>query len=801
MIQRLAALVVLSCVCSGTAIVPQWPQCSVRSGVQGGPAILINGAPYAPILFVANNQFGRDEVLVDELRLAAGAGIGLFGIDVRLDWFSAPEKEAEVIDKFCKAHPEGYFLARIWLGPSLAWSKEHPDECIAKSPIESDATPGVARLEWASPSSEPWRTAAADMLRKRLCEIIEGPHGNRFIGVTLDYLQTGEWFYPDTDDFMDYSPANLKAFRAWLKKTYKRDKALREAWGQPEASIESAVFPTPQEREAALCGIFRDPVKNRSAIDMQQFQNGLIPETIAYFAAVTKEATVRRSLVGVYYGYTMELNNNGPRALVHSGHLGLGKLLECRDVDMLHAPFSYFERGPSQPGHLHAPVDSVSLHGKLHICEEDVYTYLAQKPPENLIAPGWDNATRTLTETLSVVRRDFGNALTHRCGMWYFDLLSDGRWNDKAIWNSAQSFHRMAAELRSEPPFRPEVAFVVDEVSPCFLRDTTHPLLIQSLSYWRAELDRIGTPVGYYLQSDLPRLPDSVKVMILANPFVITKQEAKAIKSFLNHGMTIVWNYAPDLIGPDGLDLARIEQATGIAVDMKLDDVPITIKSELTQETAEIEPKGWRPRFVVTSTGVDVVARYEATGEVSAAACPLSKGVSIYTATPRLPVGLMREVCRRAGVHLYRDTPGMTGVMGQYLVIHTDQQATHAFSWPVPCREVQRIVPPRAMPMRLKDDQEWTDQLPANTTVIYRLEAGGRRQRETDRCVCGLWSTAYSLIRARSWGRGRASRSRHCWRPRGTLRTRTLSRRKWLSSRKRKAISTGREGSREWARP
>jgi hypothetical protein len=183
--------------------------------------------------------------------------------------------------------------------------------------------------------------------------------------------------------------------------------------------------------------------------------------------------------------------------------------------------------------------------------------------------------------------------------------------------------------------------------------------------------------------------------------------------------MTIVWNYAPDLIGPYGLDLARIEQATGIAVDMKLDDVPIAIKSELTQETAEIEPKGWRPRFVVTSTGVDVVARYAATGEVSAAACPLSKGVSIYTATPRLPVGLMREVCRRADVHLYRDTPGMTGVMGQYLVIHTEQQAVHTLSWPSPCKEVQRLVPPRAAPMTLKDSCEWNDKLPANTTAIY----------------------------------------------------------------------------------
>jgi len=707
------------CVCAYAAAAPQWPQCGVRNGVAGSPAILIDGAPYAPMLFVANNQFDRDDILLKELRQAAEAGIKLFGIDVRLDWYSPPEKDAAIIDAFCNAHPEGYFMARIWLGPSAEWVKEHPGECVTKAVPENDAAPETTRLNLASPSSELWRTTTADMLRKRLREIVEGPHGNRFIGVTLDYLQTGEWFYPDTNDFMDYSEANLRGFRAWLKKTYKRDKALREAWGQPEVGLATASFPLPKDREAAYWGPFRDPVKQRPAIDMTRFQNELMANTIAYFAAVAKEATERRSLVGVYYGYTMELNNNGPRALVHSGHLALGRLLDCGDIDLLHAPFSYFERGLGQPGHLHAPVDSVALHRKLEICEEDSFTHLSEKPPEHLIAPGWNDRTANLAETLSVVRRDFGTAIMHRCGMWLFDLLSDGRWYEKEIWNSTQLLRRIAAETRSEPPFQPEVAFVVDENSPCFLRDTTHPLLLHSLSYWRAELDRISAPVGYYLQSDLPRIPESVKVLILADPFVLTKEEAKAIRSYLDRRATVVWNYAPDFIGPDGLDPGRIEAVTGIAVEAKFDDAPMNIKSALTDEMLEIDPNGWRPRFVVTSKDVDVVARYEATGEVSAAARQLGKGVSLYTATPRLPVGLMREVCHRAGVHLYRDTPGMTAVVGPYLFFHTDEEATHTFAWPGECGSVTRLVPSRATPMPLKEGSEWTDRLPAHTTALY----------------------------------------------------------------------------------
>lgn len=712
-------LLLLACV--NAAAAPQWPLCSVRNGVEGGPAIVIDGAPYAPILFVANNQFGRDEILLKELRDAAGAGIKLFGFNVRLDSQNAAEHEAAVIEAFCKANPDGYFMARVHLGPSGTWTEQHSGECITKAAPPEGAPPEKMKLHLASPSSASWRNETAALLRKRIREIVEGPHGNRFLGVTLEYLQTAEWFFPDTNDFMDYSDANLSAFREWLRKTYKRDKTLRKAWGQPEVTLDSAAFPSPADRDAPFWGPFRDPLKQRPAIDMARFQNELVAETIAYFAGVAKEATARRSLVGAYYGYTMELNNNGPRALVHSGHLGLGMLLACRDIDLLHAPFSYFERGLGQPVHFHAPVDSISLHGKIEICEEDLYTHLSEKPPGDLIAPGWNCRTTNAAETLSIVRRDFGAALMHRCGAWFFDLLSDGRWNEKLVWDAMPLLRRISAEARSETPFQPEIAFVVDENSPVFLSDTTYPILLQSMSFWRAELDRLGAPVGYYLQSDLPKIPASVRLLVLANPFALSKEELKAAKTFMDHGATVIWNYAPNFTGLDGLDPAGIEAATGIAVEAKFDDTPTKIKSALTDETVEIDPAPWRPRFVVTSKDCDPVAHYESTGEISAAARQLGKGVSLYTATPRLPVGLMREICRRAGVFLYSDRPGAISVMGPYLIVHTEEEAAHTFTWPYSCDAVQRLAPGRIISIPLKDDVRWTDKLPAKTTVIYRL--------------------------------------------------------------------------------
>ena len=94
------------------------PRCDVRATGDGAPAVLVDGEPHAPLMLVLNNQFGRDAVLLNELRSAARTGIKLFGFNVLLDWHASPEQEAATVAKFCEVHPEGYFYTRIWLGPN-----------------------------------------------------------------------------------------------------------------------------------------------------------------------------------------------------------------------------------------------------------------------------------------------------------------------------------------------------------------------------------------------------------------------------------------------------------------------------------------------------------------------------------------------------------------------------------------------------------------------------------------------------------------------------------------------------------
>jgi len=215
---------------------PVWPRCAIKPAGRGGPAIVIDGRAHPPLWLALNNQFQRDRLMLDELRMAHGAGIDLFGFLVYPDWYWTPEDAARAVDTFCAANPDGYFYVQVWLGANDAWRQAHPGDVMTRA----DGT----RLDYASIASVAWQTEAANQLRRRVGEILSGPHANRFVGVELQYLHTAEWFYPETNDFLDYSAANTAHWRAWLRRTYGDDAALQRAWGDPAATVATAPIPS-----------------------------------------------------------------------------------------------------------------------------------------------------------------------------------------------------------------------------------------------------------------------------------------------------------------------------------------------------------------------------------------------------------------------------------------------------------------------------------------------------------------------------------------------------------------------------
>lgn len=517
-----------------------------------------------------------------------------------------------------------------------------------------------------------WRETTSGILRDAIRAIVEGPYGARFIGVVIEWpVFPPEDSSPDADRGLFFQ-ADVNAFRSWLRRRYAKDDALRKAWNDPAASFEDASIPTPEERGMTGWGPFRDPRAHRRASDFEAFQCDYMADTLAYFAGIVKETGARRLLAGAVW------NGRGPASLE--------RLSACQNLDMLLVSYSVFPGESMRPS-----LDSPPLRGMLCVLEE----------------PGQD------------LFGIFGHAFAHRYGFSY--SVASG--TEAASHPAMPLLRRLQAELRGMAPFEPEVAFLFDEQARhCVIPEAWREIRL-SLLQWQSELDRLGAPVGWYSQRDLPNLPDSVRVIILANAFTFDKAERRAIEKRLDRGATVVWAYAPDIVGSESVACARIADITGMDVAPKPGPASMAMAGTIADEKFSVAGLHSIPRFVVASTDGDIVARYRDTGEIAAAARPLRKGVSVYTAAPFLPVGIMRAICARAGVHLYRDTPGATGVAGHYLFVQAETEGTHTFQWPYPCRTVERIVPHGRRPITPDADRRWSDILPAGTSALYACYA------------------------------------------------------------------------------
>ena len=108
--------------------------------------------------------------------------------------------------------------------------------------------------------------------------------------------------------WVDFSPANVARFRQWLKAEVRHRRRAAAAPGPIRPSrFASATIPTRHEREATRLATLRDPQRERRVIDFYDYNADLVADTIACFAKVVKESTRRKSLVGVFYGYVLQL--------------------------------------------------------------------------------------------------------------------------------------------------------------------------------------------------------------------------------------------------------------------------------------------------------------------------------------------------------------------------------------------------------------------------------------------------------------------------------------------------------------
>lgn len=642
----------------------------------GMPTLYIEGEKEAPMIFCGNTDFTNPtqlNFLYEQFNKAGQNGVDLGCIVMNLPWaFVNWLKFDEIIENVVDANPDVKLIIRTRVAPSAWWTAKYPADMLQKSD-------GTYHPYMASYGSERWISEAQDNLRLLIRHVRTSDYSANVIGYSLQNANTDEWFYQDLDEFSDYNTLNVAKFRLWLTAKYGTSAALKSAWADPGVTLGTAGIPTPTERMTINKQFMIDVASAGTKVpDYIQYHNEVVAETISTLTEVIKaEAGSSKSLAGTFYGYINELAQGNTFGVNHSGHIAMQKLLADPNIDLIAGPYSYVQRGIGEAAGWHSPIDSVMAAGKLYIMEDDTRTHLSSDTFAQ---------TANLSETLEVVRRNFGQTISHGAGMWYFDLNADGTWNDNSIWNEIGALRTIYLDHLATPRnYVPDVAVIYSEKTPYRLRSDRYFFDQPALSQWRFEFQRMGARVGFYLEEQLNDVPDETKLFVFVNNYHLSDDEKAAITAKVKrNGNTALWVYAPGYITDQGVSLSSMSQLIGmemkeyntanmpLAIEITNGDHPISRNEVHTSYGIET---AMSPTFYVDDPAATTLGYYEGGNmEDALAVKQLGAWTSIYSGSPSIPAAMLRSIAQYAGVHLYTDdsigTNGAVYAAGELAVMH-----------------------------------------------------------------------------------------------------------------------------------
>jgi hypothetical protein len=631
--------------------------------VGGVLKIEINGRVLEPLAF---RSFRPEERNIREFH---GAGVRLMsilstGLNCTLDvpysrfgetWVGPDRYDFAPLDDqialFMRNAPDTYFNLMLQLDTRPWWLASHP-EC-------SNTFWNLVEMA----AYEPWRRDATAYLRAMIAHT-EERYGDRFFAYSLFCGSSTEWYTnsqgggrPEAE--LRPHPLKREAFRAFT--------------GDPDAAL-----PSVEELSRTSHGVFRHPVEDAAAVAYWRFHNGIIADTILHFAREAKAAMHRRKLLGLFYGYLIEL---GGTRLLQEGHLGYEKVLTCPDLDMIFAPAAYgaARTFDGASGFLNT-IDSVGLKHKLYIHECDHTTHIAPTQVENgRSIPGSGSKLKDAHDGAMVLRREFTMTCAKRTGLWWFDFFG-GYYYDAALMREVANLVRVRQRL-NDVPMRSvaEIAVFGDAASMLYV--SQHAMINNDcLLTARDELNRLGAPYdlfdfGFF---DDPAIPHAqYKLYVFLNAFRIPAARQQLIETHVRRaGRSALWLYAPGYIQDAGFSLDAVRQCVGM-------DLTVL---EAAEQTIVIEPGGLlddrtvareygsslpvTPLFWISDPHAVVLGRYAHSGKPALGFKRQGRHTAYYSGLGGLPGPLLREIARASGVHIYHEGRDPLFINSRLIGIH-----------------------------------------------------------------------------------------------------------------------------------
>ena len=585
------------------------------------------------------------------------------------EWQTAPGEydfsvADRIMDHMLECDRKALVILAVGMEPPAWWAERYPGELT----LYSDQSKCFFHTISPSFASAVWKEHALNALRALIRHLEEAPYAPRIGGVLLTNGKTYEWQYWGGHEsgkmgkMVDYSPPMHEYFRNRMK----------------------AELPPCGERLSAGKKVFFDPAADRLKIAANRMQSETLSQFMIDALKSARSSFRTPKLIGVYYGYHFEYAGYlWTRQLC--GHNDLARVLREGKPDFIFSPPSYAVRHLGETCGDMKPFKSIENAGCLSIIDDDTRTHTI---PYSLFSQ-----TMTAEQTRNILRRNFGMALCRGQNLCVLPLNGGNEFDSPETIRDLEIIRKAGNDaLRGRKSCRAEIAVVVDEKSFDYLAfdnvcyrnfprreyradgsvssyyAETLRLTGNLVSFQRARLEKIGAPVDYLLASDVAANAGNYKFWIFLDVFTADEAFREAVRKLRKDRNVLLWFYAPGVIDGDTFGEENIRKLTGISVR----EVSSGRSPEILLPDGQIAgmPEKIPLLYSPDDSAARILGSYLDSGLPGAAEKMTGSARDIFWGGNVVPVSLLRDFARKAGVHIYSDNGDVLFAGNGFLTFH-----------------------------------------------------------------------------------------------------------------------------------
>jgi hypothetical protein len=268
-------------------------------------------------------------------------------------------------------------------------------------------------------------------------------------------------------------------------------------------------------------------------------------------------------------------------------------------------------------------------------------------------------------------------------GLWYYDFgprYSAGAWDHPVLLEEIKKLKTLADSRMEGGLNRQSDAAVLFDTESLYYLDPSEsgdPITEPGTDEFSAAMFKSGAVFDMYYQCDLRNIPwNRYKTVIFANSFYINDKDADFIKAKVAaEGRHLVWVYLPGFVGRDDSGFSGSSNISGFTLSPLKLSVPPAVS--VTGEGFPVETYGIAAAIsplpvVDTPSEGRLLGSYQGTQYGAFAMREFGTHTSWYSGLPLTNPAVLREIFRKAGVHIYSDK-GKTIYQGLgLLTVHTE---------------------------------------------------------------------------------------------------------------------------------